>query len=109
MEKLINEYTFANFLEAFQNAVLEGYRLDLDSNRLYPQKFGSHLYVGLVKADEVEVPAETPVESPVVASQEAASEVAEVPTEEVPEEVPVVTPDAPVVTPVGTRKGKSRG
>lgn len=49
----IEEYNFADFLLAFQKAVLEGFYLDLDSNEYYPQKFGDHLYVILKGNGEV--------------------------------------------------------
>ena len=57
-EKHLNEYSFADFLREFQEAVLEGYRLDLESNERFPQKFGSHLSAILVK------PAGEPVSLP---------------------------------------------
>lgn len=51
-EKHLNEYIFADFLREFQEAVLEGYRLDLESNERFPQKFGSHLSAILVKSED---------------------------------------------------------
>lgn len=74
-ELLIEDYSFANFLLRFQEAVVDGYRLDLESNERFPQKFGDHLTVTLVqplhltKADDSEVeaadlaPEVTPVKS----------------------------------------------
>ena len=66
-EKHLNEYSFADFLREFQEAVLEGYRLDLESNERFPQKFGSHLSAILVKPEDTTlvVPTE-PVAEPVV-------------------------------------------
>ena len=49
----IEEYSFAEFLKYFEQAVLDGYRLDLESNDNFPQKYGSHLTVTLVEATEV--------------------------------------------------------
>ena len=53
----IEEYSFAEFLKYFEQAVLDGYRLDLESNDNFPQKYGSHLTVTLVEATEVSLPA----------------------------------------------------
>ncbi len=53
-EKLINgnlkveEYSFHEFLATFQQAVLEGYRLDLETNDNFPVKYGDFLSVVLV-------------------------------------------------------------
>lgn len=77
----IEEYSFAEFLNDFQTAILDGYRLDLASNDNFPQKYGSHLTVTLVEATEVAqvVPDEVVVD--VVAAEESV---------EVTEVVPVV-------------------
>lgn len=48
-ELLIEDYSFANFLLRFQEAVVDGYRLDLESNERFPQKFGDHLTVTVVQ------------------------------------------------------------
>lgn len=78
----IEEYSFAEFLKYFEQAVLDGYRLDLESNDNFPQKYGSHLTVTLVEAAEValavpdevvEVPSEVTDVVPVV--EQAASPV----------------------------------
>ena len=78
----IEEYSFAEFLKYFEKAVLDGYRLDLESNDNFPQKYGSHLTVTLVEATEValavpdevvEVPSEVTDVVPVV--EQAASPV----------------------------------
>ena len=78
----IEEYSFAEFLKYFEQAVLDGYRLDLESNDNFPQKYGSHLTVTLVEATEValavpdevvEVPSEVTDVVPVV--EQAASPV----------------------------------
>lgn len=47
----IEEYEFGAFLQAFQDAVLQGYVLDLDSNEHYPQKWGSAMEVTLVSTN----------------------------------------------------------
>lgn len=47
----IEEYEFGAFLQAFQDAVLQGYVLDLDSNEHYPQKWGSMMEVTLVSTN----------------------------------------------------------
>jgi hypothetical protein len=48
-ELKISEYSFHEFLSAFQEAVIDGFRLDLESNERFPQKYGSHLEVTLVQ------------------------------------------------------------
>ncbi len=52
----INEYSFHEFLVQFQRAVLQGYRLNLDTNETFPQKYGDHLSVILEPPEEVSVP-----------------------------------------------------
>lgn len=47
----IEEYEFGAFLQAFQDAILEGYVLDLDSSENYPQKFGTMMEVTLVSTN----------------------------------------------------------
>lgn len=44
----IEEYSFHEFLKHFQDAVLNGFYLDLESNDHFPQKFGDYLSVTLV-------------------------------------------------------------
>ena len=82
----IEEYSFAEFLKYFEQAVLDGYRLDLESNDNFPQKYGSHLTVTLVEATEVALA--------------VPDEVVEVPSE-VTDVVPVVEQ---VVSPVRRRR-----
>ena len=50
--KFVEDYVFHEFLLRFQTAVQEGFVLDLDSNERFPQKFGSHLTVTLVKLED---------------------------------------------------------
>lgn len=52
-ELKISEYSFHEFLSTFQNAVIDGFRLDLDSNERFPQKFGSHMEVTMVVPEAV--------------------------------------------------------
>lgn len=47
----IEEYEFGAFLQAFQDAILQGYVLDLDTNDHYPQKFGTMMEVTLVSTN----------------------------------------------------------
>ena len=78
----IEEYSFAEFLKYFEQAVLDGYRLDLESNDNFPQKYGSHLTVTLVEATEVAL----------AVPDEADAIVAEVVADVVPVEVANVVP-----------------
>ena len=80
----IEEYSFAEFLKYFEQAVLDGYRLDLASNDNFPQKYGSHLTVTLVEA----------ASQPLPVPDEAEAIVAEV----------VVPVEAPPVSPVRRRR-----
>lgn len=50
--KTIEAYSLAEFCMELQGAVLDGWRLDLDSNENYPASYGSHLIAGLVKSQE---------------------------------------------------------
>jgi hypothetical protein len=50
----IEEYSFHEFLDKFQTAVLDGYRLDLESNERFPQRFGTLSTVILVKENLAE-------------------------------------------------------
>lgn len=66
--RTIEEYSFHEFLDKFQTAVLDGYRLDLESNERFPQRFGTLSTVILVKDNPAE---EKPVE---VVTQESSDE-----------------------------------
>lgn len=59
--KHIEQYSFHEFLVSFQEAVLEGYRVDIETNEHFPQKYGDYLSAVLVKK-EVEVLAPNPIE-----------------------------------------------
>ena len=52
--KRIENYSLWEFLLAFQQAVQEGYVLDLVSNENFPQQIGVIFTAGLVKQDELE-------------------------------------------------------
>lgn len=54
LTRTIEEYSFHEFLDKFQQAVLEGYHLDLESNERFPQRFGTLSTVILVKEETVE-------------------------------------------------------
>lgn len=82
----IEEYSFAEFLNDFQTAVLDGYRLDLESNDNFPQKYGSHLTVTLVEA----------ASQPLAVPDEVVEDTVVVPAE--------VTDVAQVVSPVRRRR-----
>lgn len=99
MKKQISEYSFHEFLQAFQDAVIEGYRLDLESNDHFPQKFGSHMEVTLVIPEAVLPQSNLVVEKQPLQPQELTPE-----QKTIVEAVPEVTSET--VTPVKTRKGK---
>ena len=52
--KRIENYSLWEFLLAFQQAVQEGYVLDLVSNENFPQQIGVIFTAGMVKAEELE-------------------------------------------------------
>jgi hypothetical protein len=56
MTKKIEAYSLFEFCQLVQDAVLEGYRFDFDSNDNFPTAFGSLLVAGMV------LPAEVPKE-----------------------------------------------
>jgi len=70
-ELKISEYSFHDFLSAFQQAVIDGFRLDLDSNERFPQKYGSHMEVTMVVPEAV-LPQAVFTEVSVVSSEEMA-------------------------------------
>lgn len=76
----IEAYSFAEFLTEFQEAVLQGFRLDLDSNENFPQKFGDHLYAILVPSDAFEIVAEEEVVSEPEVQTEVTPEVQPTPS-----------------------------
>lgn len=83
----IEEYEFGAFLQAFQDAVLNGYVLDLETNDHYPNKFGSMMEVTLVSTNFQPVDEKVEEVQEVEEKVTAQVEVAEVqPTEEKPVE-----------------------
>lgn len=103
----IEEYEFGAFLQTFQDAILEGYVLDLDSSENYPQKFGTMMEVTLVSTNFQLVEAEV-VEDISEVTQEVVENTTQVDekvnAKEVVEEVQP-TEEKPVET--GTRKRKN--
>lgn len=57
--KKIETYSLYEFCEKIQQAVIEGWRFDFNSNDLFPTAFGSMLVAGMVKAEpKIKSPAE---------------------------------------------------
>ena len=52
--KRIENYSLWEFLLAFQQAVQDGYVLDLVSNENFPQQIGVIFTAGLVKSEDLE-------------------------------------------------------
>lgn len=46
--KRIEAYSIAEFVQQVQQAIREGYELDLDTNENYPQQFGTLFTCGMV-------------------------------------------------------------
>jgi len=51
--KRIETYSLYEFCKAVQEAVVEGWRFDFDSNELFPTAFGTMLVAGMVKPESV--------------------------------------------------------
>lgn len=85
--KHIEAYSFHEFLQAFQEAVLQGYRVDVETNEHFPQKYGDYLSAVVVAdkpAENTSVqsqPVDSAVQTPVT---EVAEQPAEVPAETTP-------------------------
>ena len=62
--KQIETYSLYEFCQAVQEAVIEGYRFDFNTNEKFPQSFGSLMTAGMVKADAEEVKQESVVKEP---------------------------------------------
>ena len=61
--KTFHAFSLVETLEELQKAILDGYRLDLDSNENYPQLYGTHYIISVVKDVPVAVSKEdTPAE-----------------------------------------------
>ena len=50
--KRIETYSLYEFCQAIQQAIIEGWRFDFESNELFPTAFGSMLVTGMVKAED---------------------------------------------------------
>ena len=50
--KRIETYSLYEFCQAVQQAIIEGWRFDFESNDLFPTAFGSMLVTGMVKAED---------------------------------------------------------
>lgn len=64
--KQIETYSLYEFCQAVEQAVLDGYRFDFDSNSRFPQAFGSLMTAGMIKVSELK--AEEP-EQEIVAAE----------------------------------------
>jgi hypothetical protein len=82
--KTIETYSLYEFCQAVQEAVIEGYRFDFDTNDKFPQAFGSLMTAGMVKAENIK---QEPVGELVGEAEDFVQ-----PTEQVQEEKPVVKP-----------------
>ena len=51
--KEVTSYSFYEFCRDAQEAILQGYRFDFDSNTNFPQQFGSMLTAILVKEENI--------------------------------------------------------
>ncbi len=105
MTQRIETYSLFEFCQAVQEAILDGWRFDFESNENFPTAYGSMLIAGMVKVeknkeqeqDEVTTDEDTTeevteVETPVV--EETTEEVAEDTTDEVTDEVTEETTEA---------------
>ncbi len=59
--KRIETYSLYEFCQVVQEAIIDGWRFDFESNELFPTAFGSMLVTGMVKAQ---------TESPTLFAQE---------------------------------------
>lgn len=77
--KQIETYSLYEFCQAVEQAVLDGYRFDFDSNSRFPQAFGSLMTAGMVKVSEIK-------------AEESEQEVTPIEVTQVTEDKPVVKP-----------------
>jgi hypothetical protein len=94
----IEAYSLVDFLLDFQDAVNNGFMLDLESNEHYPQTFGSLIVAVLIPAGDVEV--QELVEEPKAATVEPVAE---------PTEVPMVETKVEPKVEVATKGRRARG
>jgi hypothetical protein len=50
--KRIETYSLYEFCKEIEQAILEGYRFDFNSNELFPTAFGTMLVTGMVKDED---------------------------------------------------------
>lgn len=86
----IEAYSFAEFLQEYQEAVLNGYFLDVETNEHYPIKYGDYLTVTLISNQWRLAEVDTSVDPDFI---------------EVKEDVPVI--DKPAVT-TAVKAGRPR-
>jgi hypothetical protein len=98
----IEAYSLVDFLQDFQEAINNGFMLDLESNEHYPQSFGSMIHCVLVPAGDVVVQ-DTETE-PVTVEPVTVEELVVEPPETA--DVPVVPETEPKVEAPKTRKTK---
>lgn len=77
--KQIETYSLYEFCQAVEQAVLDGYRFDFDSNSRFPQAFGSLMTAGMVKVSEIK-------------AEESGQEIVAAEVQQVIEDKPVVKP-----------------
>jgi hypothetical protein len=51
--KQIETYSLYEFCQAVQEAVIDGYRFDFDSNERFPTQFGTLMVAGMIKVEQV--------------------------------------------------------
>jgi hypothetical protein len=51
--KTIETYSLYEFCQDVQEAVIEGYRFDFDSNERFPTQFGTLMVAGMIKVEQV--------------------------------------------------------
>ena len=76
--KEVTSYSFYEFCRDAQQAILQGYRFDFDSNANFPQQFGSMLTAIMLKEETIK--------------KEPANELVGAAVEFEPEDKPVVKP-----------------
>lgn len=77
--KTIETYSLYEFCQAVEQAVIDGYRFDFDSNSRFPQAFGSLMTAGMIKVSELK-------------AEELGQEIVAAEVQQVIEDKPVVKP-----------------
>jgi hypothetical protein len=93
--KTVEKFSLSDFLLEFQEAVKEGFELDLTKNETWPQKFGDHYFVVLTKSRRPRGRPEGSVVSPMTPIPEPVF-LTTVPEELTPEEKAVKVPESEV-------------